>query len=230
MSAERSIKRKTLGVPGLDDMIVGGVPSPCALLIAGEPGTGKTTLCVQSMFSAAKNGEKALYITAISEPQWVVQKFLSGFEFYDQALVEKERVVFVDLGQELISNPSSILNKIIGLVEMHMPDRLVIDPITPITDMLHWRGETREFMHELFAKLKAYDCITLITAEMSYDDISKKMEAYMVDGVLMLSYPEEDKVRRKFLEVLKMRGTRHVTGRQLVEIGSEGFAVQPGLR
>jgi circadian clock protein KaiC len=230
MSAERSIKRKTLGVPGLDDMIVGGVPSPCALLIAGEPGTGKTTLCVQSMFSAAKNGEKALYITAISEPQWVVQKFLSGFEFYDQALVEKERVVFVDLGKELISNPSSILNKIIGLVEMHMPDRLVIDPITPITDMLHWRGETREFMHELFAKLKAYDCVTLITAEMNYDDISKKMEAYMVDGVLMLSYPEEDKVRRKFLEVLKMRGTRHVTGRQLVEIGPEGFAVQPGLR
>jgi circadian clock protein KaiC len=230
MSAERSIKRKTLGVPGLDDMIVGGVPSPCALLIAGEPGTGKTTLCVQSMFSAAKNGEKALYITAISEPQWVVQKFLSGFEFYDQALVEKEKVVFVDLGKELISNPSSILNKIIGLVEMHMPDRLVIDPITPITDMLHWRGETREFMHELFAKLKAYDCVTLITAEMNYDDISKKMEAYMVDGVLMLSYPEEDKVRRKFLEVLKMRGTRHVTGRQLVEIGPEGFAVQPGLR
>jgi len=230
MSAERSIKRKTLGVPGLDDMIVGGVPSPCALLIAGEPGTGKTTLCVQSMFSAAKQGEKALYITAISEPQWVVQKFLSGFEFYDQSLVENERVVFVDLGQELISNPSAILNKIIGLVEMHMPDRLVIDPITPITDMLHWRGETREFMHELFAKLKAYDCITLITAEMNYDDISKKMEAYMVDGVLMLSYPEEDKVRRKFLEVLKMRGTRHVTGRQLVEIGPEGFAVQPGLR
>jgi circadian clock protein KaiC len=230
MSGERSIKRKTLGVPGLDDMIVGGVPSPCALLVAGEPGTGKTTLCVQSMFSAAKNGEKALYITAISEPQWVVQKFLSGFTFYDQALVEKEKVIFVDLGKELISNPSSILSKITELVEMHMQDRLVIDPITPITDMLHWRGETREFMHELFAKLKAYDCITLITAEMSYDDISKKMEAYMVDGVLMLSYPEEDKVRRKFLEVLKMRGTRHVTGRQLVEIGPEGFAVQPGLR
>ncbi|MFH0815471.1 MAG: ATPase domain-containing protein [Methanobacteriota archaeon] len=230
MSSERTIKRKSLGVPGLDDMIVGGVPSPCALLVAGEPGTGKTTLCVQSMFSAAKNGEKALYITAISEPQWVVQKFLSGFVFYDQALVESEKVIFVDLGKELISNPSAILGKITELVERHMPDRLVIDPITPITDMLHWRGETREFMHELFAKLKAYDCITLITAEMNYEDISKKMEAYMVDGVLMLSYPEEDKVRRKFLEVLKMRGTRHVTGRQLVEIGPEGFAVQPGLR
>jgi circadian clock protein KaiC len=230
MPSERSIARKSLGVPGLDDMIIGGVPSPCAILIAGEPGTGKTTLCVQSMFAAAKAGEKALYVTAISEPQWVVQKFLSGFRFYDEKLVESGAVTFVDLGRELVTNPSVILERITDLVEKHMPDRLIIDPITPIIDMLHWRGETREFMHELFAKLKAYDCVTLITAEMNYDDISRKMEAYMVDGVLMLSYPEEDKVRRKFLEVLKMRGTRHVTGRQLVEIGPEGFAVQPGLR
>jgi circadian clock protein KaiC len=230
MVGERTLRRKKLGIPGLDDMIIGGVPSPCALLVAGEPGTGKTTLCVQSMFAAAKAGEKALYITAISEPQWVVQKFLSGFKFYEQSLVDKEAVVFVDLGRDLIANPSTILEKITDLVEKHMPDRLVIDPITPIIDMLHWRGETREFMHELFARLKAYDCVTLITAEINYDGISSKMEAYMVDGVLMLSYPEEDKVRRKFLEVLKMRGTRHVTGRQLVEIGPEGFAVQPGLR
>jgi circadian clock protein KaiC len=222
--------RKSLGVPGIDEMIVGGVPSPCSILVAGEPGTGKTTFCVQSMFSAAKGGEKGLYITAISEPQWVVQKFLSGFKFYDQALVDKERVAFVDLGKELVANPSQILDSVTRLVESHMPDRLVIDPITPIVDMLHWRGETREFMHELFARLKAYNCITLITAEMSYDDISRRMEAYMVDGVLMLSYPEEDKVRRKFLEVLKMRGTKHVTGRQLVEIGADGFVVQPGLR
>lgn len=230
MPESKGMPRKQLGVPGLDDMIIGGVPSPSAILVAGEPGTGKTTLCVQSMFSAAKAGEKALYITAISEPQWVVQKFLAGFKFYDQGLVDREKVVFADIGKDLVTNPSGILDHVTKMVEAHLPDRLVIDPITPIVDMLHWRGETREFMHELFARLKAYNCITLITAEMSYDDIPKKMEAYMVDGVLMLSYPEEEKVRRKFLEVLKMRGTRHVTGRQLVEIGVDGFSVQPGLR
>jgi len=52
----------------------------------------------------------------------------------------------------------------------------------------------------------------------------------MVDGIIVLSYPEEEKVRRKYLEVLKMRGTKHITGRQLVDISSEGFSVQPGLR
>jgi hypothetical protein len=49
-------------------------------------------------------------------------------------------------------------------------------------------------------------------------------------GIWWTSYPEEKEVRRKFLEVLKMRGTKHVTGKQLVDITNEGFLVHAGLR
>jgi circadian clock protein KaiC len=222
--------RKTTGIPGLDGMLQGGFPFPSAILVAGEPGTGKTTLAVQSLFHGAGEGEKGLYITAISEPQWLVQKFLSSFSFYNQELVEKNVVNFIDIGPTLTKNPSDMLNIIKKKIEQYQPLRIVIDPITPMTDMLQWRGETREFMHELFAYLKAFNCLAMITAELSYDDISHSQEAYMVDGVVMLSYPEEEKVRRKFLEVLKMRGTKHTTGRQLIDITDEGLAVQAGLR
>jgi circadian clock protein KaiC len=198
--------RKTTGIPGLDGMLQGGFPFPAAILVAGEPGTGKTTFAVQSLFHGARQGEKALYITAISEPQWLVQKFLSSFSFYDQGLVEKGIVNFIDIGPTLMKNPSDMLNIIKKNIEQFQPQRIAIDPITPMTDMLQWRGETREFMHELFAYLKAFEC------------------------VIMLSYPEEEKVRRKFLEVLKMRGTKHTTGRQLIDITDEGLAVQAGLR
>ncbi len=224
------MSRKTTGIPGLDGMLQGGFPYPSAVLVAGEPGTGKTTLAVQSLFHGASEGEKGLYITAISEPQWLVQRFLSSFSFYDQQLVEKGVVNFIDIGPTLAKNPSDILSTIKKQIEQYHPVRIVIDPITPMTDMLQWRGETREFMHELFAYLKAFECLAIITAEMSYDDISHSQESYMVDGVVMLSYPEEEKVRRKFLEVLKMRGTKHTTGRQLIDITDEGLAVQAGLR
>ncbi len=222
--------RKTTGIPGLDGMLQGGFPYPSAILVAGEPGTGKTTLAVQSLFHGASEGEKGLYITAISEPQWLVQRFLSSFSFYDQQLVEKGVVNFIDIGPTLTKNPSDILSTIKKQIEQYHPARIIIDPITPMTDMLQWRGETREFMHELFAYLKAFECLAIITAELSYDDISHSQESYMVDGVVMLSYPEEEKVRRKFLEVLKMRGTKHTTGRQLIDITDEGLAVQAGLR
>ena len=222
--------RKTTGIPGLDGMLQGGFPFPSAILVAGEPGTGKTTLAVQSLFHGAKQGEKGLYITAISEPQWLVQRFLSSFSFYDQALVEKGVVNFIDIGPTLIKNPSDMLNIIKKKIEQLSPLRIAIDPITPMTDMLQWRGEMREFMHELFAYLKAFECLAIITGELSYDDIPHSQESYMVDGVVVLSYPEEEKVRRKFLEVLKMRGTKHTTGRQLIDITDEGLAVQAGLR
>ena len=211
-------------------MMMGGFPYPSAILVSGEPGTGKTTLAVQSLFSGASKGERGLYITAISEPQWLVQKFLSSFNFYNQELVEREVVTFIDIGSALMKNPSEMLNIIKKKIEQNNPQRVVVDPITPICDMLQWRGETREFVHEFFAFLKAYGCIAIITSEMSYDDIAHSVEAYMVDGVIVLSYPEEEKVRRKFLEVLKMRGTKHTTGRQLIDITDDGIAVQAGLR
>lgn len=224
------MNRRSSGIPGLDGMIMDGFPYPSSILVAGEPGTGKTTLAVQSLFDGAAQDERGLYITAISEPQWLVQKYLSSFNFYNQELVERGIITFIDIGPALMKNPGEMLNIIKKKIEQYSPQRVVIDPVTPICDLLQWRGETREFVHELFAFLKAYGCIALITAEMSYDDISHSLEAYMVDGVIVLSYPEEEKVRRKFLEVLKMRGTKHTTGRQLIDITDEGLAVQTGLR
>ena len=222
--------RKTSGIPGLDGMMMGGFPSPSAILVAGEPGTGKTTLAVQSLFHGASLGEKGLYLTAISEPQWLVQKFMSSFAFYNQESIDREMVSFVDIGPTLLKNPGDIQNIIKKKIEQFCPQRVVIDPITPICEILQWRGETREFIHDLFSFLKAYGCLALVTAEMSYEDVASSIEAYMVDGVLVLSYPEEEKVRRKFLEVLKMRGTKHTTGRQLIDITDEGLSVQAGLR
>jgi circadian clock protein KaiC len=225
-----AIARRETGIVGLDKLISGGLPVPSTVLIGGEPGTGKTTLSVQTLFYGAKKGDVGIYITAISEPRWVVQKFLSEFTFYDPAAIEKQKIIFLEIKKNLFDDPDTLLKRIKMLVERYEPQRVVIDPITPIKVALDAKGTTREFMHELFEFLKGFNCTSIVTAELAYDEIPKSLEGYMVDGIIILSYPEEKEVRRKFLEVLKMRGTKHVTGKQLVDITNEGFLVHAGLR
>jgi circadian clock protein KaiC len=100
-----------------------------------------------------------------------------------------------------------------------------------VREILERKGiNDREFMHNLFAYLKTLSCTTLITAEQNYATIPSSLEGYMVDGVIVMSYPEEEGIRRKYIEVLKFRGTDHVTGRQLLDITSDGLSVQAGLR
>lgn len=226
-----ALQRASTGIPGLDDLIQGGFPVPSTVLVAGEPGTGKTTLAVQSLFHTAREGGTGIYLAAISEPPWVVQSFLSNFEFYDQQMVDNHQVVFADVGASLVYEPENLMERLQHTVETYGPTRLVIDPITPIREILERKGiNDREFMHNLFAYLKTLSCTTIITAEQNYATIPSSLEGYMVDGVIVMSYPEEEGIRRKYIEVLKFRGTDHVTGRQLLDITSQGLSVQAGLR
>ena len=218
------------GIPGLDEMIEGGFILPSAVLIAGAPGTGKTTMAVQSLFYGAKKGETGMFITAISEPNWVVQKFLSSFQFFDQNLIDLGRVIFVDVGGALRDDPRQVLETIQNEVDRYSPNRLVIDPVSVMRIAIDDDRKYREFLHDLITYMKAFNCVTYLTAEFDYSSITTAMEGYMVDCILLLSYPIEENARRKYMEVLKMRGTKHLTGEQSVDIDKSGFIVQPGLR
>jgi circadian clock protein KaiC len=224
------LKRRPTTIEGLDEILAGGLPVPSTVLVAGEPGAGKSTLAVQFLFGGARHAENGLYITGISEPQWLVQHFLSTYKWFDSRFVDDGRVVFADIGQTVREKPEDILPQILSLVEAYSPKRLVIDPITPMVEALRRKGKEREFLHDLFAHLKSFEANTIITAELHTQDIARSVEAYMADGILLLSYPEQDGIRRKYIEVIKMRGTKHATGRQLFDITPEGIVVHSGLR
>lgn len=224
------LKRIATGIPGLDGMLEGGFPAPSFVLVAGEPGTGKTTFAVQSLFYGSENGEISLYITAFSEPVWVVQKFLSYYTFYNQKLVDKKKVIFSDIGGALRKQPLYVLSILMREIEKYSPDRVVIDPLSVIGIITEDLKSYREFLHDFMIFTKKQVALTIATYELPYADIVKTMPSYMVDGLIILSYAEEENIRKKHLEVLKLRGTKHLTGKHLVDISKNGIIVQPGLR
>ncbi|HEX6160108.1 MAG TPA: ATPase domain-containing protein, partial [Thermoanaerobaculia bacterium] len=51
------------GVPGLDDVLTGGLTRNRVYLVMGDPGVGKTTLGLHFLMEGVRLGERVLYIT-----------------------------------------------------------------------------------------------------------------------------------------------------------------------
>jgi circadian clock protein KaiC len=216
-------------ISGCDDILDEGLNRPSIVLVAGVAGTGKTTFTMQSIYNAAKEGEICMYITAISEPIAMIHIFMSKFNFYDINLMAKGNIKYVPLEAQVIKNgTSAIFEEIERNIHTIKPDRIIIDPINALTT---WMDETekREFYYDLFIKMKGWNSLVLITAELSYDTIWKDQISYLADGIICLSHERVREKRVRYLEVLKMRGVDYSTGKHSFKITNEGLVVFPTL-
>src|SRR4026208_1990639 len=58
-----TIERISTGIPALDALIEGGIPKGFTILVAGNPGTGKTILTSHFLYEGLKNGESSIYVS-----------------------------------------------------------------------------------------------------------------------------------------------------------------------
>lgn len=218
------LARIPTGIPGLDEMIEKGFPFPSVILVSGSAGTGKTTFALRFLCEGAARGEQGLYFTTLSEPtQWML-RFSSQFDFMKPEYFDNE-IVYEDLGDHLRSGDS---DKLIEVIEKRIaevvPQRIVIDPITVVGEMF---GENyRQFLFDLTNRLKNWNATTVVTGEVRPGELYPPEISYAVDGIVLLHLSEELGARRKYLEVLKMRGTNHLTGKHSIDISrKDGIVV-----
>src|SRR5438445_9950262 len=82
-----AITRLPTGVPGLDEVLGGGLPEYSFTLIAGSPGTGKTTLAHQIMFALATPEQCALYFGVLGEPVLKMLRYQQQMAYFDPAKI-----------------------------------------------------------------------------------------------------------------------------------------------
>lgn len=224
------MKQVISGIPGLDEILGGGLIRPSAILIAGVTGTGKTTFAMQSLFNAAKEEEICMYITAVTEPIAMINNFMSMFSFYNISLMGKGNVKYVPVDPVQIKNgTAAIIQEIERNIELIKPDRIVIDPVNVLTI---WMGESekREFYYELFAKMKGWNPLVLVIGELSENEIMKDEISYVADGIICLSNERMRDKRQRYLEVLKLRGQNYSAGKHSYKITRDGLIVFPVIR
>ena len=106
------IQRLSTHVPGLDKLLGGDIPEYSFNIIAGSPGSGKTTLAHQMMFAMAKPDNPILFFTVVGEPSLKMLRYQQQFSFFDSDKLNRS-IRFVNLTDDLIKGAySSVLTRI----------------------------------------------------------------------------------------------------------------------
>src|SRR6478609_487939 len=112
-----TINKLPTGVPGLDEILGGGLPEFSFNIIAGAPGCGKTTLAHQFAFANATAERPALYFTVLGEPALKMLRYQQQYTFFDLSKLNSA-VRFINLSQVLVDRGlDGILEEIAREVE-----------------------------------------------------------------------------------------------------------------
>ncbi len=219
-------KQATL-VPGLDEVLLGGLPAHSTILISGVPGSGKTVLASQIIYRNATAGRKALFVSTISEPLARLLQFTQGFTFFDPDKVGAA-VLYEDLGPALLEgNGQAALARLEALLMEHRPAFLVIDSFRALHDLSASDSAARRSLYRLVATLATFPILALLVGEYQQDDLPTTLESTVVDGILHLENRVLGLQQRRMLTVLKMRGADYRAGRHAFHITDDGLVVFP---
>src|SRR5712671_4679165 len=122
-----TIKKLPTGVPGLNEILGGGLPEFSFNIIAGAPGCGKTTLAHQFVFANATAEKPALYFTVLGEPALKMLRYQQQYTFFDEAKLGKA-IRFINLSEALMNQDlNAVLEEIIKQVTAAQPGFVVVD-------------------------------------------------------------------------------------------------------
>ena len=219
------------GVPGLDLVLNGGLEPGAVVIVAGPPGSGKTILAQQMCFASAVAGRKSVYYTTVSEPHTKLVRHLEPFSFFDPEALGP-RVEYIHLGDflrpgredglELMT--SEIVRK--GLDEE--PAIVVIDSAKMLREFADER-ELRTALYDLTGRFAQSDTVLLLLGEYTPAELSGDVEFSLADGIIQLEYEAREPVNRRWLRVVKLRGTSPRPGKHTFRIGPAGVEVFPRI-
>jgi circadian clock protein KaiC len=221
------------GVRGLDEVLGGGIPEYSFNLIAGAPGTGKTTLSQQIMFGLATPERPALHFTVVGEPSLKMLRYQQQFAFFDAAKIGSS-VHYANLSSATLSKGlEGVLEAIVREVEEVAPGVVVVDSFRT---MMRSAGvaadagmELQGFLERLAIHLTSWEATTFLVGEYAENDSAENAVFTVADGILWLyqSIDRNSGVRK--LQAMKMRGQAPLPGLHTLRITQAGLHVFPRI-
>jgi circadian clock protein KaiC len=225
------IKRLPTGVPGLDELLGGGIPEFSFNLLAGTPGSGKTTLAHQIMFSLANPDRRALFFTVLGEPPLKMLRYQQQFPFFDINKVNQS-IRFVNLASDLLEGDfDRVLARIADEVQNFSPSLVFVDSFRSVVQsakaMDAGASGLQHFVQHLGMQMTSWQATTFLIGEYLAPEAESSPVFTVADGILWMSQlVHRDALVRK-IQVVKMRGQAQSLGVHTFRIGNDGVEIFP---
>lgn len=231
MSNKVDIRRLVTGVPGLDHLLGGGLPEFSFNLIAGTPGSGKTTLAHQIMFALADKNNRALFFTVLGEPALKMLRYQQQFPFFDINKIN-ESIRYVNLSADFLDGHfGHVLTRIAEEVKDFSPSYVFVDSFRSVEQSGHGdvkaTSDLQRFIQQLGMQMTSWQATTFLIGEYMSTDSESSPIFTVADGILRLTQNlHRNSVLRK-IQVVKMRGQAQATGLHTFRINDAGIQVFP---
>ena len=230
MTDRVAIHRLQTGVPGLDDVLGGGLPEFSFNLIAGAPGTGKTTLAQQIMFALSGPKRPAVYFTVVGEPPLKMLRYQQQFSFFDMARVN-DSVRYVNLGKDALDGAlDKLLGRIVQEVEATSPRVVIVDSFRTVAQAVGRKNgdlDLQHFVQQLAVQLSSWEATTFLVGEYQPSEVERNPVFTVADGLLWLDQSLDRNSMVRKIQVMKMRGQGPIPGLHTFRITKDGIQVFP---
>ena len=221
-------ERISTGNQELDNLLEGGLLKNTMILLAGNPGAGKTIISSNFIYKGALDNENGVY-ACFAETRKRLIEDMKKFGIDYEPLIRRGKVEILDLSIGSETEVQSALNQIFDSISKLRAKRLVIDSVSAMAMGLETEFEKRHLIRLLYRLILKTGCTTLAVTDIPWNSnkIGESIEEFVSDGIILMEhhYENEGRMRRK-LRITKMRGTNHSRKTHDYTINEEGIQIK----
>lgn len=220
------------GVPGLDQILKGGLRKNSSILVTGAPGTGKTILALQFIYYGARDfNENGIFISTEENLQ-DIRDFAKILGMDLLSMESKGKIFFVQKSLTTLKGGIASIKGLVDVIKKNNVKRVVLDSLVFFEYLYsRYNGNKIEFRRQVLMfllEMKKAGVTFMGVASRpvtDFDRLTYGMMDFIFEGIIVLSRIRKGSYFERVITAVKVRGQNHSLDVYPVTIGSEGLKV-----